>query len=141
MIEEFIIKGFPIRFDTSNKEVFSPHPVSILIANALEAKPSMSVLDVGTGSGILAIAAAKLHATRVVAIDLYSGALDVARRNACLNGVEDRIEWVCGNLLEPVKDERFDLIVSNPPCMPLTSSSDIPNAGFRHAVDGRDDGA
>ncbi|WP_114853556.1 methyltransferase [Brachybacterium sp. YJGR34] len=70
------------------------------------------VLDLGCGSGIQALHAAR-HAEHVVATDLSERALAFAALNAALNDVE--IELRRGSLLEPVAGERFDLIVSNPP--------------------------
>ena len=72
-----------------------------------------SALDVGTGSGIQAIWAAR-HCERVVAVDINPRALNLAAFNAHLNGV-DNVEFRQGNLFEPVAGERFDLIVSNAP--------------------------
>jgi release factor glutamine methyltransferase len=73
-----------------------------------------SVLDLGTGSGICAVAAAA-HAAHVVAIDIEPEAVRCARINAALNGVEDRVDVRLGDLFEPVRDERFDLVLFNPP--------------------------
>ncbi len=70
------------------------------------------VADVGTGSGILAIAAIKLGAREVIAIDVDEKAIPIARENARLNGLGDRVHVICGELLNPV-DERYDVIVSN----------------------------
>ncbi len=73
-----------------------------------------SVLDVGTGSGAIAIALAHhLPRARVTAIDLSAAALDLARENALRNGVN--IRFLQGDLLAPVAGEAFNLIVSNPP--------------------------
>jgi release factor glutamine methyltransferase len=68
----------------------------------------------GTGSGIGAIFAAR-RGYRVVAVDLNPEAVRCARINALLNGLEDRIEVRAGDLFEPVRGERFDLILFNPP--------------------------
>jgi release factor glutamine methyltransferase len=76
--------------------------------------PGSSVLDVGTGSGVLAIAAART-ASRVVAVDANPAAIRCARVNALLNGVEDRVEVRHGNLFDPVGGERFDVVLCNPP--------------------------
>ncbi len=76
-----------------------------------------AIADVGTGSGILAICAAKyLPNAHVTAIDISPDALAVARRNAARHSVADRISFIEGNLLsaEPA-EPRFDYIVSNPP--------------------------
>jgi len=74
-------------------------------------------VDVGTGSGCLALACADQHKTvRFVAIDISPEALEVARGNAEKHNLEARVEFRQGDLLEPVaQDEPFDLILSNPP--------------------------
>ena len=60
----------------------------------------LRVMDVGTGSGILAIAAAKLGAERVLAIDIDPDAVKVARENVALNRVEEQVRVVCGDLVK-----------------------------------------
>lgn len=72
------------------------------------------VLDMGTGSGACAVAAAR-HARRVVAVDINPAAVRCATINALLNHVEHRIEVRHGDLFAPVAGERFDLILFNPP--------------------------
>jgi release factor glutamine methyltransferase len=77
------------------------------------------VLDLCTGSGVIAIALAKeLPAARVVATELSQPAVALARRNAERNGLADRVDVRHGDLWEPVAGERFDLICSNPPYVP-----------------------
>ncbi|MCB0208429.1 MAG: peptide chain release factor N(5)-glutamine methyltransferase [Anaerolineae bacterium] len=74
-----------------------------------------SIVDVGTGSGCIAVTLAKfLPEAQVVAIDLSDSALAVARQNAERHGVAAQIEFVQGDLLTPI-DESVDMIVSNPP--------------------------
>jgi release factor glutamine methyltransferase len=75
------------------------------------------VADVGAGSGIIAICAAKHHPNcRVIAVDISPAALAIARQNAQTHGVESRIEFVQGNLLEGVPaTAEFDIVASNPP--------------------------
>ncbi len=72
------------------------------------------VLDMGTGSGVCAIFAAR-HARRVVAVDINAAAIRCAGINARLNHLEHRIEFRHGDLFAPVRGECFDLIVFNPP--------------------------
>jgi len=73
-----------------------------------------TVLDLGTGSGVLAVAAART-ARSVVAVDLNPAAVRCARINALLNEVEDRVEVRQGDLFAPVAGERFDVVLCNPP--------------------------
>jgi release factor glutamine methyltransferase len=80
--------------------------------------PCRRVVDVGTGSGCLAVAIAHSRPhLDVYAIDLSAEALAVARRNAARHGVDDRIVFLQGDLLAPLT-ERADLIVANPPYVP-----------------------
>ena len=72
------------------------------------------VLDMGTGSGVCAVFAAR-HARRVVAVDINAAAVRCARLNAMLNHLEQRIEVRHGDLFAPVAGARFDLILFNPP--------------------------
>ena len=72
------------------------------------------VLDMGTGSGVCALFAAR-HASRVVAIDINAAAARCARINSLLNHLDSRIEVRHGDLFEPAAGERFDLILFNPP--------------------------
>ena len=73
---------------------------------------SEEVIDVGTGSGILAIGAARLGASHVLAVDIDADAVRVARENIRINGLEDRIDAVQGNLLERT-DARCQVCVAN----------------------------
>ncbi len=70
-------------------------------------------LDLCCGSGVQALLAAR-HATHVIAVDVNARCLRLARMNSALNGI-DNIEWRRGDLFQPVEDQRFDLIVANPP--------------------------
>ena len=73
-----------------------------------------TVLDLGSGSGVLAVTAART-ARSVVAVDINPAAVRCARINALLNEVEDRVEVRHGDLFDPVAGERFDAVLCNPP--------------------------
>jgi ribosomal protein L11 methyltransferase len=92
------------------------HPTTRLCLIALEKylKTGQRVLDVGTGSGILAIAAVKLGAQSVEALDIEGAAIDAAKRNAVENGVADRIKLHLGTLKElGAKIPPADLVLVN----------------------------
>lgn len=88
-------------------------PSSRDLARLTIRRPVRTALDLGTGSGIQALLAAR-HAERVVGVDVSERALQVAKRNAALNGIEN-VEWRLGSWLEPVAGETFDLVLANPP--------------------------
>lgn len=78
------------------------------------------VIDVGTGSGCVAVAVSvRMPQARVIATDVSLAALDVARENAFRNGVRDRIQFIAGDLLTPLAgrelEGRIDILASNPP--------------------------
>ncbi len=77
----------------------------------------IAICDVGTGSGIIAVSAAKHLATsRVTAVDTSAAALAVARANAASHGVDHQIEFLQSDLLSALPaDRRFDFVASNPP--------------------------
>lgn len=105
-----------------NKNVLIPRPeTEILVDMAIQLiekieKP-VSILDIGTGSGIIAIVLAKRVGAFVTAVDSSPKALYVLKKNIALHGVGDRVVPVGADLF-PVQDEAFDLIVTNPPYIP-----------------------
>ncbi len=125
------VEGCPVAYLVGHREFYQltiavtpavliPRPeTELLVMEALrllQGKDSPKVLDVGTGSGCIALGIAKHDkSTRVVATDISPQALEVARKNAAQLGLADRIRFLEGDLLEPASDEQFDLIVSNPP--------------------------
>ena len=117
--------------------VFPPHSDTWLLAAVLRRQPQLrggAVLDVCTGSGAIAVAAALAGAGSVCAVDVSVRAVLTARLNARLNGV--RVEALRGDLLGAVPGRRFDVIVSNPPYLPSTSA-ELPARGHaRHTEAG-----
>jgi release factor glutamine methyltransferase len=116
-----------------NRDVLIPRPeTELLVEKAIElagklrqsgATPSPRMpermIDVGTGSGAIAVALAHaLPFAEITATDISPAALAVARANAARNGLADRIRFLEGDLLAPVAGEPFDLVVSNPPYVP-----------------------
>ena len=96
-----------------------------------------AVLDVFTGSGVLAVAAALAGAREVTAVDISRRAVVNARLNAALNRA--RIRAVRGDLFAPVDGARFDLILANPPYIP-SESDRLPGRGAARAWDAGTDG-
>ena len=93
------------------------------------AQPVERSLDLGTGCGIVALHLALRGA--VVATDISERALALARANARLNALDDRIEFRRGDLFVPVAGERFDLILSNPPFVITPRDADTPVYEYR----------
>lgn len=115
-------------------------PVSdtrLLAAHATRYAPGASVLDLCTGSGYIAAAAARAGARSVTALDVSRRAVLTARINARLNGT--RIRGLRGDLFEPVAGETFDLVVSNPPYVPAIDGR-VPTRGPERAWDAGSDG-
>ncbi|RPI58538.1 MAG: methyltransferase domain-containing protein [Chloroflexi bacterium] len=89
--------------------------------------PGSTVLDMGTGSGVGALSAARL-AHRVVAVDINPAAVRCARINVLLNELEERIEVCRGDLFGPLAGERFDVVLFNPPFFPGVPRDDLERA-------------
>jgi release factor glutamine methyltransferase len=106
-----------------NRDVLIPRPeTEHLVEKTLQLAAqftSPQIVDTGTGSGAIAIAlAAHLPTASITATDISPTALALARRNAERNHLAGRIRFVAGDLLVPLADERFQIIVSNPPYVP-----------------------
>jgi len=111
-----------------NPAVLIPRPeTELLVDLALERRPA-AVLDLGTGSGAVALAIKRhLPGARVVAVEASAAALAVARRNAVKLNLE--VEFRHGRWFDPLPGERFELVVSNPP---YVAEGDPHLPGLRH---------
>ncbi len=154
-------EGAPVAYLVGKKEFYSlalavspavliPRPDSEFVVvealTRLKGVEGPRVVDVGTGSGCLALACASRHpSARFVAIDLSPGALDVARGNAAKLGLADRVDFRPGDLLAPVAGEGpFDAILSNPPYIPTATVATLEPGVADYephlALDGGEDG-
>ena len=133
-----------LEFKTTAAALIPRHDTEVLVSEALRVFPAArSVLDIGAGSGCVAIAIGKnLPAAAVVSVDISPEALELAQRNAALNGVT--VDFRQGSLFGPVQDEQFDLIVSNPPYIPAadiaTLEPEVREYEPQAALDGGADG-
>ena len=112
-----------LSFEVS-EEVYKPAEDTFLIADKLDQviDEGDTVLDIGTGCGILAVIAAK-KASEVVATDINPHAVECAKRNANTKRTANKVEVRLGDLFEPVsKTEKFDVILFNAPYLPSTPS-------------------
>jgi release factor glutamine methyltransferase len=116
-----------------DKNVLIPRPeTEILVERAgaiikqrfLE-KKDFKIIDIGTGSGCISVMLAKMLPAEVIfASDISEKALEIARKNAQKHHVEDRINFVLSDLFSNL-DEKFDLIISNPPYIPLSMKANL----------------
>ena len=150
------IKGEPITkiFGRTNfygldfkvtKDVLSPRQeTEILVENVIKhIKPKFRVLDIGTGSGVIAVCIAKFANCSVTAVDISDKALLVASSNAQKN--DCKVEFKNSNLFDNLKTaKRFDIIVSNPPYIPTNQIDkldvEVKNYDPKLALDGGLDG-
>jgi release factor glutamine methyltransferase len=110
---------FGLCFEVS-PAVLIPRPETEHLVEAVlerfEREDAARIVDVGTGSGAIAVALAHaLPHSRVTAVDLFPAALEVARRNAERHGVIHRLTLLASDLLAAVKSDGFDAVVANPP--------------------------
>ncbi|HEY1372637.1 MAG TPA: peptide chain release factor N(5)-glutamine methyltransferase [Candidatus Binatia bacterium] len=154
--------GEPVSYITGRREfwsldfivtpaVLTPRPeTELLVEIALKlivSKAAPRILDLGTGSGAIAVALAKeIPGAEIVATDIFREALAIARANARRHGVDNRIRFFAGDLLAPVAAMTggFDLIVSNPPYIRRADIAALPrdvrDYEPRIALDGGADG-
>lgn len=129
------IEGEPLQYITGRQEFMSLNfnvcrevliprqDTEILVESVLEyagQKDNVYILDIGTGSGCIAISLAYYGKnTKVMGVDISKGALGIARLNARNCGVEENTVFVESNLFENIPPKKFNIIVSNPPYIPI----------------------
>jgi release factor glutamine methyltransferase len=112
-------------------DVLIPRPDTETLVEAVLARlprrdAPLAVLDVGTGSGAIALAiASEWPEAQLTATDVSDAALAVARKNAEALGLAHRVRFASGDLFAAVADERFDVIVSNPPYVPEADAAGL----------------
>lgn len=122
------------KFEIETDElVYIPSDDTFLLAENLEIKEGQSVLEIGTGSGLVSMYASLLT-DNITATDINFNALELAEKNFKLNNITT-IKLEFGDLFEPIKNEKFDVILFNTPYLP-TDSEDIINDDLNYAFDG-----
>lgn len=133
-----------LEFQVSPAVLIPRHDTEVLVSETVKrGSAATSILDIGTGSGCVAISLAKaLPEAEVSSVDVSGEALAVARDNAERNGAS--VQFFQGSLFEPFSGRRFDMIVSNPPYIPAAELATLQQEvrGFEPmgALDGGADG-
>ena len=117
----------------THDNVYVPAEDSYLLADNLEIKSNQSVLEIGTGSGIVALYASRLT-DNITVTDINFDACELARKNFKDNNIEN-IEILFGNLFEPVENRKFDVILFNTPYLP-TEEGEVIDDTINYAFDG-----
>ena len=124
-MQDFII-------DTDDN-VYVPAEDSYLLAENLQITEGQSVLEIGTGSGIVAMYASRLT-DKITATDINFDACELARKNFRKNNIEN-IEILWGNLFDVVENRKFDVILFNTPYLP-TEEDEVLDNTINYAFDG-----
>jgi release factor glutamine methyltransferase len=128
--------NFEIKTD---EMVYEPSDDSFLLAENLIINNNEKVLEIGTGSGVVAMYASKMT-DEVIATDINFNAIELAEKNFASNGIKN-IQLFFGDLFEPVKNQKFDVILFNTPYLPTQECEileDSLNCAFDGGLDGRD---
>lgn len=115
------VEFMSIDFNVTSDVLIPRHDTEILVETVigLASGKKTEILDIGTGSGCIAVSLAHyLRDTSVTAVDISESALRVAAGNAFANHVTDRVTFIRSNLFDNLKGKMFDFIVSNPPYIP-----------------------
>ncbi len=130
------MKAGPFEIET-DRLVYEPSDDTFLLAENLDIKDGQSVLEIGTGSGLVSMYASKITKD-ITATDINYNALELAEKNFKKNNI-DTIRLEFGDLFEPVKNEKFDVILFNTPYLP-TEEEDVIDSDLNYAFDGGADG-
>jgi release factor glutamine methyltransferase len=122
---------FMVLPNVSNPNILRTGAFFASILDSRHVKPESRVLDLGTGSGVCGLAAARI-AQSVVAVDINRAAVRCAQANALINALEHKVSVRHGDLFSSVAGERFDLITFNPPFL-LGTPRDERDAAWRGA--------
>jgi release factor glutamine methyltransferase len=130
-----MIKYQGMEFQTCEK-VYEPAEDTFLLAENLKIKKTDRVLEIGTGTGIIAIITSKIT-ENVIAVDINKYAIECARKNSHIN--QSNIDLRLGDLFDPVKGKKFDIILFNTPYLPTNEEERIDDE-LEAAWDGGPDG-
>ncbi len=128
----------PIRVDPT--DVLPPSEATLAIAEAIVGMRARRALDIGTGSGMLAILMQRSGCEEVWGVDINPRAIKCAAANIRRNGMNAPTHLKCVDVRGWLPGERFDLIVGNAPFMPVPSGMQIISEGINWAVNGGEDG-
>jgi release factor glutamine methyltransferase len=161
------IRHEPVSYITGSKEFWSmdfivgpevliPRPesellietaLSLYMGSRLPKRNPLHIMDMGTGSGALSVClACEIQEAAIWGGDISAGALEIARENARMHGVEHRIQFLLGDLFQPFegREASFDLLLSNPPYVGKdefeTLPSEVRDYEPRIALDGHEEG-
>ncbi|MDR0890638.1 MAG: peptide chain release factor N(5)-glutamine methyltransferase [Endomicrobium sp.] len=111
------VKFMGLEFKVNNHVLIPRYETEILVEEALKLDNNKSsILDLCTGSGCIAISLAKLSNVKtIIASDISYKAIAIAKQNASLNSVLNRITFIVSDLFTTIEEHEFDMIVSNPP--------------------------
>lgn len=107
-----LITGLDLKLHLS-PDIFQPNTTTQLLVKSMGNVKGKVVLDLGCGAGPIAISAALMGAENVYAVDIMPEACETTIKNAELNGVSDRVVVLNGNLFEPLKGLKFDIIIDD----------------------------